>query len=195
MSKTDVKLASSKDWDAWIDVAQKKADSYDIWDLINRNLETQPATVIRLQEPTLDLPEGASAKDEEAIFKKFKMAEVIHKRQETKWKEQKASFAKIIDLIYDTVTVQNTTYLHKKGSHPWELLRILKQKLAPSDAARLIELRRRYARVRTGPSNRQHIDSWLDEWNQTYTLGREYGVAEILDTKTAYSDFLMAIEK
>ncbi|KAL8732572.1 MAG: hypothetical protein Q9181_003903 [Wetmoreana brouardii] len=67
--------------------------------------------------------------------------------------------------------------------------------MASSRYTRLLELEQDYKRLSIGPSTRQNIEAWLDDWIQMYTLGKEYGLAEIVDTKRAYRDFLFAIEE
>lgn len=78
--------------------------------------------------------------------------------------------------------------------HPWNVIRALKTRLAPSDAARILKLEQQYKRLRKGPSSRQNVESWLDDYLKMYTLGKESKVAELTDGKRAYRDFLYAIE-
>ena len=75
------------------------------------------------------------------------------------------------------------------------MLRALKARLAPSDAARSLDLEQQYERLRKGPSNRQNVEAWLDDYLKMYTLAKESNLAEIKDSKRAYRDFLHAIEK
>ena len=195
MNKTELKLATSKDWDPWITIVRTRATGFMIWDKINPSLSEKPASLDRPDEPNYieDLP---GEKPEEIVAKRadYRFREKQWQKKEAKWKEQHESFNKIIEFIYSTVTIGNTAYLQKVEAHPWDLLRALKLKLAPSDTARLMDLRRKYSLVKVGPKNRQSIETWLDKWNQIYSLGKEYGVADCKDARTACTDFIIAID-
>ena len=93
---------------------------------------------------------------------RYQMAK--YKRELQEQKEQKEAMAKVIRFIYDTTSVSNLTYIQKVEIHPWNVLRALQDRLAPSDAARSLELKQQYHRLRRGPTNRQNVDAWLDDY-------------------------------
>ena len=194
MSKRELKLGSSKDWDAWIAVIRGKATGYQVWDLIDPSKPTKPESLPAPIKPTYNIPANENDPIDPNVEAICRLKDLRYKAEEKAYCKQQDSFAKLNDFIYDTITVNNTIYIQKTEPHPYYILRQLKQKLAPSDSARSLELERQYEKLRTGPSNRQNIEAWLDDWMHTYTLAKEYKIAEVVDTRRALRDFLLAIE-
>ena len=191
-TKRELKLGSSKDWDAWLSVVRAKATGYSIWSLIDPSTETRPMGKTEPTEPDIEAQAGADFNEKLA---RFKIASSKYKKALQDWKEQKDSMAKIISHIYDTTTVTNLSFIQTVEVHPWNVLRALKARLAPSDSARSLELEQQYNRMTKGPSNRQNIDAWLDDYLKMLTLAKQAKIAEVTDSKRAYRDFLHSIEK
>lgn len=191
-TKRELKLSSSKDWDPWLSVVRAKATGYSIWDLIDPANDARPTGKREPIEPNLDAQAGADFTEKLA---RYKIASSKYKKELQDWKEQKDSMAKIINHIYDTTTVTNLSFIQTIEVHPWTVLRALKARLAPTDSARSLELEQQYNRLTKGPSSRQNIDAWLDDYLKMLTLAKQAKIAEVTDSKRAYRDFLHAIEK
>lgn len=194
MSKRELKLATAKDWDAWIAIVRRKATGYQIWDLINPSEETRPDSLQEPTEPELGIPDDPDEEIDSKILTRYKLKKEIYKSRLIKWEKQHESMTKLVDFIYDTISVANRVYIQKTEVHPWNILRALKQKLAPSDSARELELERLYDKLKTGPTPRQNVETWLDEWIQMYYLAKEFGLNAVVDTRKVYRDFILAIE-
>ena len=191
IGKREFKLEKSKDWNAWIAVIKGKAVGHQIWDKIDPSLAIKPQQIQKPQE--VEEPDEDSIDDPNAYIK-YKLQLTTYKAKLARWKEQHEGLSKLVDLIYDTVSVTNLTYIQKVEVHPWDLLRALRARLVPSDSARSLELERDYERLKKGPTNKQNIETWLDDYVQMYTLAKEHGIAEITNTQRTYRDFLLAIE-
>lgn len=190
-SKRELKLSQSKDWDAWLSVVRAKATGYKIWDLVDPSKSTKPKGKEEPTKPDLDAMEGDNFTEKHA---RYKMHLTDYKRELQEQKEQEEAMAKIISFIYDTTSVTNLTYIQKVEIHPWDVLRALQARLAPSDSARSLDLEQQYYRLAKGPSNRQNVDNWLDDYIKMYTQAKEADIAEVTKPKRAYRDFLHAIE-
>ncbi|KAL8717048.1 MAG: hypothetical protein Q9225_005675 [Loekoesia sp. 1 TL-2023] len=142
MSIRELKLASSKDWDAWITIVKGKAIAYRIWDLIDPSKVEKPTPLEKPEEPELDIPDNEEEEEYTKLLVRYKLQMAKYKSQRSKWKEQHESFTKLIDFIYDTITVANIVYIQKIEVHPWNILRALKQKLAPPDSAYSLGVRK-----------------------------------------------------
>lgn len=190
MASREPKLVSLKDWDAWITVIKGKAITYDVWDLINPENDVKPALLSRPKEP--DPIAGTPTMESIAIHAYY------HKEYKSKiaaWKEQKESISKINEYIFTTTAATNLKTIQKTEPSPWDLLRALKLRLTPSDSARCIELETEYHRLQEGPGNRQNPEAWIEEWRNNYDLARQHRIAEVMDIKRAYRDFLQALGK
>lgn len=82
------------------------------------------------------------------------------------------------------------TFIQKEEQHPWNL-RALKKCLAPKDEARGFEIEQKYHMLCQGPGA-QNLETWLDEWTNTYTEGKENYIAEVTDSRPI-RDFLPAV--
>lgn len=191
-NKRELKLSQSKDWDAWLSVVRAKATGLRIWHLIDPAINVKPIGLDEPDEPDLDDQPGSNFTEKHA---RFKMAATKYKRDLQDFKDQHDSMAKIISFIYDTTSINNLTYIQKVEVHPWIVLRALQSRLAPTDSARSLDMERQYARLVKGPTNRQHVDAWLDDYLKMHAMAKEIQIAEVTDAKRAYRDFLQAIEK
>ena len=70
------------------------------------------------------------------------------------------------------------------------MLRALKNRLAPSDHARSLEVERSYHKLCKGPGT-QGLEVWLDEWIATFTRAKELAIFEV-DGNRLIRDFLQA---
>lgn len=192
-NKRKLILSASKDWDAWLSVVRAKATGYQVWNNIDPSIATKPAGKMEPTEPDLDATQTGEVFAEKHARYKILMGK--YKKSLQDYEKEKEHLGKLVEHIFDTTSVANLTYIEHTEVHPWNLLRALKARLAPTDAARSFELEQAYARLVKGPSSRQNVEDWLDEYLKMYTLGKVANIAEVVDSKRAYRDFLHAIEK
>ena len=176
-------------------IVKGKSTSQHIWNLVNPALNTKPAALPESQEPVMPLiPDTSSAEDSSRALSKYKLQVTKYETDLARWENQQASLASILDFLYASISKANLVYLERVEVHPWDYLRALKAKLAPSDLARSFAIEKEYHRVKTGPTSRQSIEAWIDEWTHTLARARNNGLAEASDQKRIYRDFLLAVE-
>ena len=196
MSFQETKLITSKDWDDWLIVVKGKSSSYHIWSLVNPALNTKPTALPEPQEPAIPhIPDTASAEDSSKAVSKYTLQVTKYNTDLARWEKQQASFTRILDFIYASISKANLVYIESAEVHPWDYLRALQAKLAPSDSARSLAIEKDYHRVKAGPTSRQSVEAWIDEWTHTLARARDNGLAETSDPERVYRDFLLAIEK
>lgn len=192
-NKRELKLSTSKDWNAWLSIVKAKAHGHDVWNLVDPSSITKPPNQpVKPIEPDLDAQQGTDFTEKHA---RYKVEMGKYKQLYKEYEKQKEGLVKVTDLILATISVANITYIQKVKVHPWDQLVALKARLAPTNAARSFELEQQYHRLAKGPSNRQNIDQWLDEYMKMYTLGKKASIAECTDERRVYRDFLLSIEK
>ena len=98
------------------------------------------------------------------------------------------------NLIYNIVSIINLTYIQKMKVHFWDLLRVLKARLASFDSARSLKFERDYERFKKKLINKQNIEAWLNDYVQIYTLTKKNDIVEIINTRRAYRNFFLIIE-
>ncbi|KAL9575969.1 MAG: hypothetical protein Q9212_007511, partial [Teloschistes hypoglaucus] len=147
-----VELVLSKDWDSWFTIIKAKAHIYEIWDLISPDLNVKPRLLPKPKEFWLNKQNPTSA-DMEV----FNFENKVYKSQWAAWKEQKDSLSKIQEFILDTCGSTNLKLLQYVDPTPWDLLRALKLRMAPSDSPRQIELEKSVITAsKRAQGNRQH---------------------------------------
>ena len=80
-----------------------------------------------------------------------------------------------------------------KKESTYEVLKALKQRVAPTDRARKLELSQRYAKLRKAPKS-QNIEVWLQSWEQTYMECKDLKLPIVEDNLPLY-DFLHAVSE
>lgn len=183
-------LAKPGDWDAWISFVRTRATNSRVWDLVNPDLTTKPISIVEPIEPEFEIPDDSVLFDRLG-YEAFKARKDAYKTKYAKYERQQKALSDLITFIQETITSHNIVYIQKEEAHPWNILRALKKRLAPSDEARSLDIEQRYHKLCKGPGN-QNVETWLDEWMATITEAKEHSVAEVNGTRPV-RDFLMAI--
>ena len=195
-TKREAKLVTGKDWDPWLNIVKGKARAYQIWNLIDPSLAVKPTALADPVMPQAVIStEEQSAADSTKAMNNYKQSMSQWKALLTQYTKQTESFSKIVDYIYDTVSITNHPFLEHTEPHPWDMLRALKSKLAPTDSARTLEYERLYKKLSTGPTPKQNPEAWLEDYVLMLPRAKNVGVAEAKDTRRAYRDFILAIHK
>src|SRR5271170_1633720 len=71
------------------------------------------------------------------------------------------------------------------------MLVALKQRVAPADQVRKIELINQYQKLKEAPDS-QNLDTWLQQWEKTYKECKQLKLPDVQDDRPLY-DFLNAI--
>ncbi len=193
MGRGDLKLVTSRHWDSWLFFIKIKA--YCIWELIDPSKNEKPKNLEEPEEPLL-ITDPLSSSDEIAFaIKLHEIAMEDYTDSYDDYSHQQQSLIKIIDLIYDTVSTSNNAFLQGIEAHPWDLLRALQAKLAPSDRARSVELKRLYKKLVAGPAPKQSLHAWIMKYDLMYVRAQHVGIAEVKDGRRAYIELTFAIEK
>ncbi|MCJ1466216.1 hypothetical protein MMC07_004835 [Pseudocyphellaria aurata] len=149
-------------------------DATDSWSRIDTFLEN--TTLIKRDRPLIVPPTLTLFLHSKrmAITRNSSVARVQQQDADlAKYEKQKKAFGDIITFIQDTIAAHNVTFIQKDEAHPRNLVRALKQRLAPSDEARstLLQIERSITNC---------------------TNGKEHGIAETTGTRPI-RDFLMAV--
>jgi hypothetical protein len=187
-------LNCSNDWDEWLEVVKTKAIGGKVWKFVDPSVSKDELPV--LMEPTLPLPEDINpdkttiAELTEPERMELKDRRRTHKRQQDLYDKQEAALTALRTTIQETISRAYLRYTFKCDS-TYDMLTTLKRRVAPTDRARKIELINRYEKLRKAPQS-QNLETWLRQWEITYTECKELKLAEVDDDRPLY-DFLNAI--
>lgn len=126
MTKREVKLVTTKDWDLWTAMVKCKAVAYGVWDSIDPTKDTKPVEALKPYPPILLAAEDETEAPSAVAIARYNAAQTIYKPTLREWKNRTNPNSKLMDFIYNTVSVANATHIQKIEVHPWDLLRALK---------------------------------------------------------------------
>lgn len=187
--RTKIVLAKPADWDVWISLVRCRAWNNDIWHLVNPDLVEKPHPLSRPVVPTFVLPQAGTPLEQDAV-ELYKLQVSLYKIQLGEFNRQKRAFGELVSFIQETISAYNSTLIREVEFDPWDMLRALKNRLAPSDHARSLEVERNYHKLCKGPGT-QELEIWLDEWVATFTRAKELAFFEV-DGIRPIRDFLLA---
>lgn len=176
-NQKNIKLEKPADWTVWLLFIRTRAQIDNIWDLVDPDIEERPLYLTRPIEPTYEGPLETTKDFSITDFELYKARAVIYKAQLAKYTIQHEAFKGLITYIQSTISAAAAVFIQEVEAHPWNLLKALKRRLAPSDEYRRLEIEVKYRELCKGPGN-QDIDKWLDSWQLTYSEGKELHVAE-----------------
>lgn len=185
-------LEGPKDWEEWYEVVRSSAQSRGFFELVDISAATQPPQPTRPAEPSYQdinpvAISFAGLTNPEKEHYKVLLTE--YRNRLVSFNEERTAFIEINDLIQRSIARGLKTYIRGLNT-PYEMLKALKKRLAPTDRAKRLELARAYQALKKAPKA-QSLDSWLLLWETTYARAEELNLAEIQDHKALY-DFLQA---
>jgi hypothetical protein len=194
--RVTVTLSGPSDWDEWIEIIKTKAMGNKIWEYVDPS--TPKDDLPTLQEPTIPRsrdvnPNKATVAQLDANeLEELKLLCYDYKRQVAAYERKEAALGNLRSSIQETISRPYLPYTFKCET-PYEMLVKLKQRIAPTDRAREVELVNRYNKMKKGPNN-QSMDYWLQEWERVYTECKELNLPDV-DKDRSLFDFLHAISK
>ena len=120
----------------------------------------------------------------------LKMRRYRYKQDMVTYQQRKTAMRNLLTTIQETISRMYLIYTLKCNT-PYEMLRALKKRVAPTDRARLIELSHKYHKL-LSIGRSQNLEIWLQQWEKTYTDGQELGLPEIANQRPLY-DFIEAV--
>ena len=192
--RSTIILSNPSDWDEWLEIIKTKAVGGEVWRFLDPAIAKDK--IPSLTEPTIPTPQDvnpdktslAQLNDDEKEELRFQR--LSYKRKIATFDRQKAAIATLRSFIQETVTRTYLTYTFGCDT-PHDMLVALKQRVAPTDQARKIELISQYQKLKNTPDS-HNLDTWLQQWEKTYKECKQLRLPDVEDDRPLY-DFLNAI--
>jgi hypothetical protein len=123
------------------------------------------------------------------IVKLYKLRLASYNNEMIEYQIQRRAMIVLIDYIHDTITSDNAIYIRIIESHSWNELRALRERLAPTNATRIMILKARYKKLSID-SESQDMKTYLTEWERVYSEATENKLFEISDNKALRNFFV-----
>ena len=121
----------------------------------------------------------------------LRMLQNDHRDNVKLYRKQPSALDTLRSQIRSSISRTYLIYTFKRNT-TYDVLVSLKQRVAPSNEARKIQLATQYARLKKAPRN-QNFEVWLQEWERVYTECKELGLPEV-DGDRSVKDFAYAVE-
>ena len=184
-----IQLQKPADWTVWLSFIRMIAENDDVWNLINPDLIERPENILKPQAPVYQGSRGANI-DLEA-YNQWKAQMGLHRADLAEYEKQRESMKQLIKQIQSSISADAAVLIANESSHPYNLLRALKLRFAPTDQTRKIQIEAKYHELCKGPGN-QDREMWLDAWRETYITGKALNVYEMTQERPI-RDFIYSI--
>ncbi|EED13808.1 hypothetical protein TSTA_100530 [Talaromyces stipitatus ATCC 10500] len=143
--KNTVILKTSDDWRKWIEQLRTEATKENVWDYIDPDpnrmmLEPAPAKPKEPVAPEIDLSKPSEA---QLLLQKYQIEANIYDRQLNRYEKHQKRMKQIRSYILDTVYIEHKPLI-RDLSEVSEILKKLKEKLAPKENREKISLLKRH---------------------------------------------------
>ncbi|KAL9561819.1 hypothetical protein ACKAV7_014081 [Fusarium commune] len=215
-------LRGPDDWISWIQEIELQAEAYGAWPRIDperadRDSDKPEEPVIedfeiyqkrKLTEHEIKVgktvegeipPTKPSTSDLKIFYEAYLSAlphlQRQHRQRATEYSRIMAHITESVDSSILTTVLSQVKEDHPKGYTIRQLLRGLKEDLAPSISTTIREITQRYLKILDDASKaRQSPEQWLQRWQEAYAQARPYEIPEILGNP-GVNRFLEAVEK
>ena len=193
---SSVILASPNNWDEWIEVIKSKANNNRLWKYIDPS--TPETELPRLEEPVRASPKDANSRGKTKLSEldedekeELRMLQADHRDNVKLYRKQLSALDTLRSHILSSISRTYLVYTFKCDT-TYDVMVSLKQRVAPSDHARKLQLAAQYARLKKAPRN-QNFEVWLQEWERLYTECKELKLPEV-DGSRSVTDFAYAVK-
>jgi len=189
-------LNGPNDWSEWIEIVKTKAKAGEIWEFVDPS--TVKTALPAFNEPTLPRPANvnpakttisnldADEKEELQVLRQD------YKQKSRRYEQQRAALGNLRIHIQETISRTYLPYTFNCET-PHDMLTALKQRAAPTDRARKMELVNQYRKMMKTPKD-QSIEPWLQEWEKVYTECKKMKLPEVEEERPLF-DFLTSISR
>ena len=191
-AKLPLILSSTTQWDKWFFYIKDEARSLRVWQYLD---QSKPELLLtRPNRPVYsDIKEGAVRfGDLSAIEQQeYQFIQGNYVADEKEYALNARNYARINTLINSSVNSNYWIYL-RDAETPYQKLRVLKQRFAPSDRARELQVAAEYRLLLRAPKY-QDTDKWLLNWERIYQEALSIDLPEVQKDRPSY-DFLNAVK-
>ena len=185
-----VTLKGPGNWDTWISVVRKSAKNQNVWEYIDPDLTNKPTLA-----PLMQLTASQVRQDISGIedlkgndFNKFQILENRYNSQLRIYKDDTKALAEIQKFIVKTVG--KYYQLIAKEDDVAKELKILQNRIKPTDWAREDEVRTRYQETLKAVK-RTKVEEWVSRWQVVLIEATSLGLLETKGLRLT-QDFLKA---
>ncbi|KAL2836304.1 hypothetical protein BJY01DRAFT_59233 [Aspergillus pseudoustus] len=184
--RASIILNSRDDWRGWYNQIRSLAKARDIWEYIDPDTAAEQLPDIPRRP---QIPELGRNEDEN----RWKMKMQHYTMQKNEYDEVRRGLAAVNELIHGSVSTLLVHHLYDKESI-YDILKALKDYLAPSTEQQGQILLARYEKAREAPIQDQALDHWLSNFEAAYQECQGAGLPEV-QGQHAVRHFLQAVSR
>ena len=192
--KDSLVLDKSSDWDEWFNLTMNLAASTGIRAYVDPDLPERPALPAEPIHPEpSDIKANARTVDalQDDDLKKYQLRKEDFKSRYAVYSKKSTSIEHFQRYLLNSVTRHNLTFVSDK-THPYDFLKTLRSRVAPTDRARELNVARQYQELKKAPKA-QNQEKWLHQWERIYNEAEKLKLPEVQKDRPQY-DFLLAVK-
>jgi len=190
-----VTLDSPTNWKPWYYVTKSVATDgeIDVWQYVNPDLDIELAYPTEPEEPTPAsinaLKQTIQALDPTEL-NLYRMLTTTYNTRLRLYEQKMKEIRNVRKHIRGTISERNITIIENLDT-PYQMLKALKKRLAPTDQARQIEVAKEYEKIKHY-NKRQKVEDYLTAWETTYAEAKALDLPEVSGNRPQL-DFTQAI--
>lgn len=178
-------LDKPEDWHAWVSYLETSV-GVDAWTLVDPD-KTKKERLTLPSKP--QRPEAPFTAQETA---NYTAQRIFYQEDLGDYERQRRDLARVTDTMFQSLSAARNLDVAFAPNDPWDKLVALKTRLKPDTNARKLLVERRYHEMVNGPSPRQNVGAWLNDWSDLYQEAKRLDLDEVRGER-ALRDFLLAI--
>ncbi|GKT56157.1 reverse transcriptase domain protein [Colletotrichum tofieldiae] len=177
------RLQNDSDWTKWFNSLRMVATVHDVWDYID------PDQTVVNTKPQPNYPDEVSLANFSNLLNLEKAKFDIRERE---YRRVQQSLNDVLKWMISTVDAQHMNQVSRHGNLR-EMVKSLKENLAPSSQARQELVKRRYT-LHLGSIKRQNIMDWLNTYLDIMEEARVLEIISMSDPREQVRDLLRAVK-
>ncbi|KAK8236910.1 hypothetical protein HDK77DRAFT_302415 [Phyllosticta capitalensis] len=169
MSAYKVILSTSADWEDWICTIRFRANSLGVWNLIDPTNEEPQGLLTEPNRPDTSCLDEPSTSTSPESREDLRLRLEVYKIDLGSYRRQQDNLGQVSLWILDNVSPHWFSILIESRDNPWDMLRILRRKVAPSLGEDWAKVNRDATELDKNPLEDDGVLEWLEKWELIVT--------------------------
>lgn len=189
-------LQTQDQWELWIQQVKQRAADANIWTTIDPDQSIPPEFIQKPRIPRYsDVKPGATKLSELEREEKddFRSLQETYRVEDTEWVRETSALQTIHQFIRERLSMENQAIINT-STNAYETLRLLKNRLHPSDESSKFEVKRQWHMLPLMNPRNQEWEKYVNVWSNVYRRAKALKLPEV-EGKMPHVLFALSIKK
>lgn len=192
----NVVLYTQDQWELWIQQIKQRAADANIWTKIDPDQGAPPEFIEKPRIPRYsDIRPGTTRLSELDREEKddFRSLQETYRVEDTEWVRETNALQSIHQFIRERISVENQAIINT-STNAYETLRLLKNRLHPSDESSKFEVKRQWHMLPLIDPRNQEWEKYVNTWSNIYRRAKTLKLPEV-EGKMPHVLFALSIKR